>query len=207
MNLATLCTAPCRLRIYSSKVSNFMYRQTAWNLPIKRLEKDMMWSFLYFSPCLHWRIKRWFGTSLKVSYILSQTLLKSRSGFDASLKTVANPKKSCILVWRRSISEIAPCKVTMWARGDPLSMVSLLCSTTHSSQCWASMWMVSDTVFSTHTVHRHSSECWASMWMVSDRTQTPHTPALLTARQTLQKKNRKKPKKQKGNKKEYLTVP
>ena len=53
-----------------------------------------------------------------------QTLSKFTSGFCAlafifKTETVAPLKRlaCCILVWLRSISEIAPCKVTMWDCG------------------------------------------------------------------------------------------
>ena len=88
------------------------------------------------------------------------------SSWKAETETVAPLKRlaCCILVWLRSISEIAPCKVTMWDCGpQPLeAALNGISALQHNCELWPSgqlQW------------------CVGSMWMVSDRTQTPHTPA------------------------------
>ena len=72
-----------------------------------------------------------------------QTLSKFTSGFCAlafifKTETVAPLKRlaCCILVWLRSISEIAPCKVTMWARAA-LNGISAL---PHSCRVLSGVW-------------------------------------------------------------------
>ena len=81
------------------------------------------------------------------------------------------PKKlaSCILVWSRSISEIAPCKVTMWATAALNGISALPRNSTPLTQ-WA--------------VEQLSVVVWGECeWYLIGHRRPTHLP---TARQTVQ---------------------